>query len=78
MTLIDTHAHIYYDDYSDRIDEVIEAAARNGVKKIISVGVDLATSEECIKLAEKYSSIYAACGYHPDDRRFVYPDLSGK
>jgi len=26
MTLIDTHAHISYDDYADRIDEVIQAA----------------------------------------------------
>jgi TatD DNase family protein len=67
MILIDTHAHIYYDDYSDRIDDVIQAAADNGVEKIISIGVDLATSEECIKLSEKYPSIYAACGYHPHE-----------
>ena len=67
MILIDTHAHIYYDDYSDRMDDVIQAAADNGVKKIISVGVDLATSEECIKLSEKYPSVYAACGYHPHE-----------
>ena len=67
MILIDTHAHIYYDDYSGRMDNVIQAAADNGVEKIISVGVDLATSEECIKLSEKYPSVYAACGYHPHE-----------
>ena len=67
MKLIDTHAHIYYDDYSDRMDDVIQAAADNGVEKIISVGVDLATSEECIRLAEKYPSVYATCGYHPHE-----------
>ena len=67
MILIDTHTHIYYDDYSGRMDEVIQAAADNGVEKIISVGVDLATSEECIKLSEKYPSVYAACGYHPHE-----------
>ena len=67
MILIDTHTHIYYDDYSGRMDDVIQAAADNGVKKIISVGVDLATSEECIKLSEKYPSIYAVCGYHPHE-----------
>ena len=67
MTLIDTHAHIYYDDYADRIDDVINAASDNGVEKIISVGVDLSTSEECIKLAEKYPSVYATCGYHPHE-----------
>jgi len=35
MTLIDTHAHISYEDYSDRIEEVIQAAEDNGVEKII-------------------------------------------
>ena len=67
MTLIDTHAHIYYDDYSKRIDDVISAAADNGVEKIISIGVDLKSSEECMKLAEKHESVYATCGIHPHE-----------
>ena len=53
MTLIDTHAHISYDDYADRIDEVIQSAEENGVEKIICVGVDLSSSENCLKLADK-------------------------
>ena len=67
MTLIDTHAHIYYDDYVGRMDEIIQTAINNGVEKIISVGVDLATSEECIRISEKYPSVYATCGYHPHE-----------
>ena len=67
MTLIDTHAHIYYDDYSKRIDDVIRAAENNGVEKIISIGVDLKSSEECMKLAEKYETVYATCGIHPHE-----------
>ena len=67
MTLIDTHAHIYYDDYSKRIDDVIRAAVDNGVEKIISIGVDLKSSEECMKLAEKYESVFATCGIHPHE-----------
>ena len=77
MTLIDTHAHISNDDYSDRMDDVIRMAVDKGVEKIISVGVDLETSEECIKIAEKYSSVYATCGYHPHNagqvpNRYLY------
>ena len=67
MTLIDTHAHIYYEDYAERLDEIIQSAAENGVDKIITVGVDLHSSEECVKLAEKYSSVFATCGYHPHE-----------
>ena len=51
MTLIDTHAHIYYDDFTGRMDDVIRTSANNGVEKIISIGVDLKSSEKCIKLA---------------------------
>ena len=77
MTLIDTHAHISYDDYADRIDEVIQAAEDNGVEKIISIGVDLPSSEECLKLAEKYPSVFATCGIHPHEagkapERYLY------
>ena len=67
MTLIDTHAHIYYEDYTECLDEVIQAAAENGVEKIITVGVDLHSSEECVKLAEKYLTVFATCGYHPHE-----------
>ena len=77
MTIIDTHAHIYYDDYSHRMDDVIQSANDNGVETIISVGVDLKSSEECIKLAEKYEAVYATCGIHPHEadkasRRYLY------
>ena len=75
--LIDTHAHISYKDYSDRIDEIIQVAEDNGVEKIISIGVDLPSSEECLKLAEKYPSVFATCGIHPHEagkapKRYLY------
>jgi len=67
MILIDTHAHIYSDEYSHRMDDVIQSANDNGVEKIISIGVDLKSSEKCIKLAEKYEAVYATCGIHPHE-----------
>ena len=67
MNLIDTHAHIYNEDYSYQIDEVIKTAVANGVDKIISIGVDLKSSEQCIKLSEKYKEVFATCGIHPHE-----------
>jgi len=77
MNLIDTHAHIYYDDYADSIDAIMQNAINTEIEKIICVGVDLETSEECIKLAEQYPIIYATCGYHPHEasktpKRYLY------
>ena len=77
MTLIDTHAHIYDDNYSDCLGDIIQSATDNGVEKIISIGVDLKSSEKCIKLAEKYESVFATCGIHPHEsdkaeKRYLY------
>ena len=69
MTLIDTHAHIYYDDFTGRMEDIIRTASDNGVEKIISIGVDLKSSEKCIKLAEKYESVFATCGIHPHEAK---------
>jgi TatD DNase family protein len=81
MILIDTHAHISYADYSDRVEDLIQAAEENGVEKIVTVGVDLPSSEQCLKLAEKYPSVYATCGIHPHEadkapHRYLY-ELEG-
>ncbi|MFQ6611422.1 MAG: TatD family hydrolase, partial [Fidelibacterota bacterium] len=67
MRLIDTHAHLYDDDYNDDLEDVLYRAESAGVGRIICVGVDLISTEKCIKLAEKYDSIYAAVGIHPHE-----------
>ena len=69
MEFIDTHAHIYYDKYNDDLEEVLDRARKNNVKKIICVGVDLESSLKSLELAEKYDMIYATAGYHPHESK---------
>jgi len=45
--------------------EVIARAQDSGVSTIITVGVDQGSSEQAIKLAESYSGVFAAVGFHP-------------
>jgi len=66
-TLIDTHAHLFYQDYQDRLDEVLNRAAEAGVGAIICVGLDVPTSEQAIALAETYPAIWATVGVHPHE-----------
>ncbi|PKL83869.1 MAG: radical SAM protein [Ignavibacteriae bacterium HGW-Ignavibacteriae-3] len=66
---IDTHAHLYYPNFSGDADEVIERANSAGVGFIIVPGTDLATSVLAIELADKYECIYAAVGVHPHDSK---------
>ena len=64
---IDTHAHLNYQDkYGDTGALVAEIAA-SGVKKVIGVGWDLASSALAAQQAEIYPSLYFAAGFHPSD-----------
>jgi len=67
ITLIDSHAHIYYRDYAGDFDAMLQRAADAGVKAMLVVGTDIESSRESIELAEKHPQLYAAVGIHPHD-----------
>ncbi len=63
--LIDTHAHIYDEQYGDGGKSIIADMARDGLGAIVCVGCDPETSEKCVELAEHNENIYATVGVHP-------------
>ena len=69
MKLIDTHCHIYYDDYKKNFNSILERAEKNNISHIICVGVDLDSSIKCIELSETHEMIYATVGYHPHESK---------
>jgi len=64
--LVDTHAHLDFDDFDNDRDEIVVRAEKAGVSFIINPGCDLATSKKAVELSETYDSIYAAVGIHPN------------
>ena len=66
---IDTHAHLFYPDFENDLDEVLERAISSRIDKIIVPATDIATSEKVIRLVEKYDYIYGAVGVHPHDTK---------
>jgi TatD DNase family protein len=64
--MIDTHAHLDFENFDEDREEVISRAFDNGVKKIINIGVDLKTSKRSIEIAEGHENIFAAIGFHPE------------
>ena len=74
MTLIDTHAHLYYDQMYNNLDTVLDEATENGVTKIVCIGTDLNTSKQSVEIANKYENVYAAVGIHPHDSKDVTKD----
>jgi len=74
--LFDSHAHINDEKLRNRIDEVLENAKTNGVKKILCVGFDKASSLEAIELANRYDEVYAAIGIHPSEAKTFDIDIT--
>lgn len=64
--LIDTHAHLTDEQYGGA-GEIISSMREDGLEKIITIGYDLESSEQGLKIAEKNKDIYCAVGVHPDN-----------
>src|ERR1700739_3824147 len=63
--LIETHAHLDYPDFAPDFDDVLRRAIDAGVTRIITIGTSIESSRRAVELAEKYSHVYAAIGFHP-------------
>ena len=50
---IDTHAHLDMRDFSKDRQEVLSRARRGGVHAIITVGIDLSSSQKAIDIARQ-------------------------
>jgi len=66
---IDTHAHLFYPNFQDDLDEVIERAKDAGVDYILVPATDIITARQTISLAEKYDIVYGAVGIHPHETK---------
>jgi len=64
--LIDTHSHIYSEDFNDDIDEVLQNAYNNDVRKIILPNIDSGTIKRLLDLSNSYPHVcYPLMGLHP-------------
>lgn len=63
--LIDTHAHVNFNNFKNDSKKVIKKALENGVW-MINAGAERNTSERAVKMAEEHEEgVYAAVGLHP-------------
>lgn len=63
--MIDTHCHLTYPGLAERVDEVLEAAAGQGVDRMITIGTSLTDSQRAAAAASRYAQVYATAGVHP-------------
>lgn len=71
--LIDTHAHLYWPDYKQDLDQVIQNSLDAGITTIINVGVDVGLSKKALRQTQdKLAKIpgfsaYSTIGIHPHE-----------
>jgi TatD DNase family protein len=69
MQLVDSHCHLDFDDFRDRLPAVLSNMAGAGVSHALCISVTLTDFPRVLALAERYPNLYATVGVHPD-----YPD----
>ncbi|HPD33033.1 MAG TPA: TatD family hydrolase [Candidatus Kapabacteria bacterium] len=65
--MIDTHSHIFVEQFDNDRDEMLERAFSMGIENIIMPAIEPSTFDNVIKLAEHYEQLYCAIGVHPQN-----------
>ncbi|MDD4896444.1 MAG: TatD family hydrolase, partial [Atribacterota bacterium] len=66
---METHAHL--DMMKRKVKKVINEAREKGIIKIITIGVDLESSQKNISYAEQFNNVYTAIGFHPHESKKI-------
>ena len=75
MKIIDTHTHLYSDQFKQDIDDVIAKAKEIGIKKFIFPAIDSSHHDSMHTLKKKYpNEIFLMSGLHPTDVKKNYKD----
>ncbi|MBQ2645078.1 TatD family hydrolase [bacterium] len=76
--MIDTHAHIDFENYDNKFDLLLKEIKLAGVDKVIIPGVIPKGFNKIISLIEKYDNLYGAIGVHPSELKDVETDWEVK
>ena len=69
FSLIDTHCHLDMDEFKLDRSVVIKRAQNAGVQSIITIGSDMESNREGLRLSKKYDCVYSSIGIHPHDAK---------
>ncbi|MGO9132863.1 MAG: TatD family hydrolase [Methylovirgula sp.] len=73
--LIDTHCHLDFPEFAPERDEVVARARSAGLKRMITISVQVAKFPAISAIAEAYDDVYCTVGTHPHEAH-VEPEAS--
>ena len=72
---IDSHCHINFPEFSERLPALFAKMAENQVSHALCVSVELDKFPEIRAMAEAHPQVYASVGVHPDYEETVEPTV---
>ena len=67
LMYIDTHCHLDFENFDEDRESVVQRSIKNKIEAIITIGTSVETSIKSIELSEKFATVFAAVGIHPND-----------
>ena len=67
--LIDTHAHIYLEQFAEDLEDVIVRARDLGVETIIMPAIDIPSIHQALELCDRFPGLYAMAAIHPSETK---------
>ncbi|MEK7673031.1 MAG: TatD family hydrolase [Patescibacteria group bacterium] len=77
IQLIDTHAHLIFDEFNEDRGEVIQRAREAGLVGIVNVGCEADSSAKALRMADG-KFFYATLGLHPYEAASIEDGLLGE
>ena len=65
--LVDSHAHLEFDDFAADQEEILERAEKAGVEAIVSIGTRRQGWDRIAALTHTFDQVYMTAGVHPCD-----------
>lgn len=63
--MIDTHCHLTFPDFDERVAETLSEAAGHGVTGCITISTTTQDCLEALAIAERYPNVWCTSGVHP-------------
>lgn len=76
MQLVDSHCHINFEPLAERLPDVLDNAARNGVRYMLCISVNMEDFPEVLRLAQEHANVFASVGVHPNETGGREPDVA--
>jgi TatD DNase family protein len=65
LTLVDSHCHLDFPDFSAELDAVIARAQAAGLTKIVTISTRVRRHSEVLAIAERFEDVFCSIGTHP-------------